>query len=63
MATDACYSDPVLDELHAIRRDMLAECGGDLEGLVAAIQKRESESDRVIARKPAEEKTVTERRH
>ena len=54
MATDAYYSDPVLDELHSIRRDMLAESGGDLEGLVAAIQKRESESERTIMKMPAE---------
>jgi len=34
-------SDPILDELHAIRRQMLEECGGDLAKLGAELRERE----------------------
>lgn len=38
----------ILDELHAIREQLLAESGGTLEGLVAHLQKEQRESGRVI---------------
>ena len=36
--------DTILDELHAIRERLLAESGGTLAGLVARLQKEQSES-------------------
>jgi hypothetical protein len=41
-------SPSILDELHAIREQLLAESGGTLEGLVARLQKEQKESGRVI---------------
>jgi hypothetical protein len=41
-------STSILDELHAIREQLLAESGGTLEGLVARLQKEQRESGRVI---------------
>jgi len=52
MPNDVFRTDPVLDELHAIRRQMLAECGGSLEKLVERIQQEEAASNRVFARVP-----------
>ncbi len=53
METDNGRSDPVLDELHAVRRQLLAESGGTLESLVARIQRHETESGRRFAKIPA----------
>jgi hypothetical protein len=39
-------SDPVIDEIHAIRKKLLEEAGGTLEGLVASIQDAERKSNR-----------------
>ena len=39
---------PILDELHAVREQMLADAGGTLAGLVAKIQSDQAKSDRVI---------------
>ena len=41
-------SQSILDELHTIREQLLAESGGTLEGLVARLQKEQSESGRVV---------------
>jgi hypothetical protein len=41
-------STSILDELHAIREQLLAESGGTLEGLVARLQKEQRESGRII---------------
>jgi len=41
-------TNPILDELHAVRRQMLADAGGTLSGLVAKIQADQAKSDRVI---------------
>lgn len=38
----------VLDELHEIREQLLAESGGTLEGLVARLQKEQQASGRII---------------
>jgi len=38
--------DPILEDLHATRERLLAESGGNLEGLIARLQKEESESGR-----------------
>ena len=41
-------TNPILDELHAVRRQMLADAGGTLAGLVAKIQADQAKSDRMI---------------
>ena len=41
-------TDPILDELHAVRRQMLADAGGTLAGLVAKIQADQAKSGRVV---------------
>ena len=41
-------NNPILDELHAIRRQMLGDAGGTLAGVVAKIQADQAKSDRVI---------------
>jgi len=38
----------ILDELHEIREQLLAESGGTLEGLVARLQKEQQGSGRTI---------------
>lgn len=40
----------ILDELHAIREQMLADAGGTLAGLVAKIQADQARSGRVIVK-------------
>jgi superfamily II helicase len=41
-------SQSILDELHTIRDQLLAESGGTLEGLVARLQKEQRESGRIV---------------
>lgn len=41
-------SQTILDELHLIREQLLAESGGTLEGLVARLQKEQKESGRTV---------------
>ncbi|MBA3483507.1 MAG: hypothetical protein H0T51_16995 [Pirellulales bacterium] len=48
MPIEKAYIDPILDELHAIRREMLAECGGSLEELGDELQRCEVASGRVF---------------
>ena len=38
--------NPILDELHATREQLLAESGGTLDGLVDRLQAEERDSDR-----------------
>lgn len=38
----------ILDELHEIREQLLADSGGTLEGLVARLQKEQQVSGRII---------------
>ncbi|MGR3273518.1 hypothetical protein ACSYAD_00275 [Acaryochloris marina NIES-2412] len=40
--------NPILDELHAVREQMLVDVGGTLSGLVAKIQADQVKSGRVI---------------
>ena len=47
-------ADPILDELHAIRRKMHDDCGGDLAELVARIRERQEKSDHPIASIPVQ---------
>jgi len=39
---------PILDELHAVREQLLAESGGTLSGLVARLQAEQEASDRTV---------------
>ena len=41
---------PILDELHAVREQLLAESGGTLAGLVARLQAEQASSGRTILR-------------
>ncbi len=41
-------NDPILTELHETRERLLAESGGTLAGLVARLQREQSESKREI---------------
>lgn len=36
-------NDPIVQEIHRIRREMMVECDGDLERLVARLREREVE--------------------
>jgi hypothetical protein len=56
MAGESDYTDPILDELHAIRQQMLAECGGSLEKLVEKLQQAEATAQQ---RTPAVPITLT----
>ena len=40
--------NPILDELHAVREQLLAESGGTLSGLVARLQAEQETSGRTI---------------
>ena len=42
------YEDPVVAEIHAIRAQMLAECGGDHRKLMEQVGEREKASDRKV---------------
>ena len=39
---------PILDELHAVREQLLADSGGTLEGLVSRLQAEQETSGRTI---------------
>ncbi len=41
-------TDPILDELHAVREQMLEDAGGTLAGLVTKIQADQAKSGRVV---------------
>ena len=54
---------PILDELHAVREQLLTECGGTLKGLVARLQAEQETSGRPVrkARTPKDRtRTATE---
>ena len=46
-------NNPILDELHAIREQQLADAGGTLEGLVVKVQADQRASDRTIRKSRA----------
>jgi hypothetical protein len=37
--------DPIVEEIHEVRRRMLEECGGDLGVLMDRLKRREKEED------------------
>jgi hypothetical protein len=41
--------NPILDELHAVREQLLADAGGTLDALVDRLQAEEQESDQTAA--------------
>ncbi len=51
--------DPILDELHAVRRKMHDDCGGDLSELVAQMRKRQNSSGHPIASIPVPGHRIT----
>ena len=47
------WTDPILDEIHAIREEMARESDYDLEKLVARLQESQKRhGDRVVTRHP-----------
>ena len=42
------WTDPVVDEIHQIRRMMLAEVGGDIHAFMAKIRAEQAADGRVI---------------
>lgn len=46
------YDDPVVAEIHAIRAQMLADCGGDHRKLMEQVRARERASDRQVIPAP-----------
>ena len=46
------YEDPVVAEIHAIRAQMLAECGGDHRKLMEQVDEHERASSRKVILPP-----------
>ncbi len=46
------YEDPVIAEVHAIRAQMLAECGGDHRKLMERVDEHERASGRTVIPPP-----------
>jgi hypothetical protein len=52
------FEDPVVAEIHAIRAQLLANCGGDIEQLVQQSARRQRESAHPIITQPYRSRTV-----
>jgi hypothetical protein len=50
--SEPLYEDPVVAELHAIRAQMLAECGGDHRKLMEQVDEHERASGRKVIPAP-----------
>jgi hypothetical protein len=50
--TKPVYEDPVVAEIHAIRAQMLAECGGDYEKFMEGVRERQGSSGRKVIPAP-----------
>ncbi|MCL4217572.1 MAG: hypothetical protein KJ052_11305 [Candidatus Hydrogenedentes bacterium] len=51
MKTQETWTDPIVDELHRIRRELVEEAGGDLKALGAWLMKsQERHGDRLVTR-------------
>jgi hypothetical protein len=46
--SEPIYEDPIVAEIHAIRAQMLAECGGDHRKLMEQVDERERAAGRKI---------------
>ncbi|NLS94814.1 MAG: hypothetical protein GXX96_21885 [Planctomycetaceae bacterium] len=51
--SDLPFEDPVVKEIHAIRAEMLAECGGDLHVLLDQVKARQKASGRKVRPSPS----------
>lgn len=54
------FEDPVVAEIHAIRAQMLAECGGDHQKLMEQVRERERASGRKVIPPPPATPATTE---
>jgi hypothetical protein len=52
--SEPLYDDPVVAEVHAIRAQMLAECGGDHHKLMEGVRERQRASSRKVILVPPE---------
>lgn len=52
MNNSDCKTDPILDELHSVRRELHDECHGDLDTMVAEMRARQELSGHPIATLP-----------
>lgn len=50
--SEPLFEDPVVAEIHAIRAQMLAECGGDHHKLMEKVDEREKTSGRTVIPAP-----------
>jgi hypothetical protein len=50
--SEPIYEDPVVSEIHAIRAQMLTECGGDHHKLMGQVDEHERTSGRRIIPAP-----------
>ena len=43
-------NDPIVEEVHELRKKLMAECDGDLDRLLARLREREAvDADRVVS--------------
>ncbi len=49
--------DPIVEEVHRTREKLLADCGGDLDGLMDYLQECEGEERGVVVKNARELKT------
>lgn len=50
------WTDPIVDEVHRIRRELVVEAGGDLQSLGAwLMRKQERHGDKLVAPPPHRE--------
>lgn len=57
--SDSLFEDPVVEEIHAIRAAMLAECGGDSHALLEQVRARQNASGRRVRFAPGEPPATT----
>lgn len=53
MKTQETWTDPIVDEIHRIRRELVQEAGGDLEALGKWLMKsQERHGNKLVTRPP-----------
>ena len=55
---DSLYHDPVVADIHAVRAEMLASCGGDAGRLMREVRARQANSPRELISAPLRRRTV-----
>lgn len=55
------YSDPIVDEVRAIRDAIAKECDYDIEKIAAAIKAHEAQSGRTIVRLPPRKVAIVQK--